>query len=71
MASSTKFNANVLIQAHEIARKCLEKAAQTQKRNYDVNVKESTLTVGMRVWCHFPQTKVKLSSKLSKKWQGP
>ena len=33
MASSTKFNANFFEQAQEIARKCLEKAAQTQKPN--------------------------------------
>ena len=57
--------------AFKIARKGLEKAAITQKKNYDVNVKGSKLDIGSRVWCYFPPTKLKLSSKLTRKWQGP
>ena len=57
--------------AHEIARKNLKMAAVSQKRYYNVKVKESGLKKGDRVWVHFPTKKTGLSPKLTCKWQGP
>ena len=54
--------------AHEYARKYLQKAAERQKRNYDVNTKYRKYPIGTWVWYFYPP---KGHQKLGRGWTGP
>lgn len=57
--------------AHTYARKHLGRSAARQKRNYDKNIYETSLTPGTLVWLnHKARTKGR-SPKLSYAWDGP
>ena len=67
--------AEMLIQkleaVHNLARKHISIASDSQKRNYDKRLRYFPYNEGDRVWLYNPQVKAGLSSKLSKRWTGP
>ena len=56
---------------HDITREHLKQSGEYQKRNYETNVKESTLKVGSFIWLHNISIKPGLARKLVPKWKGP
>jgi len=56
---------------HELARKRLQFASDTQKRRYDHKAHEHAYKEGDKVWLHNPQVKQGLSRKLTCEWNGP
>ena len=67
--------AEMLIQkleaVHNLARKHISIASDSQKRNYDKRLRYLPYNEGDRVWLYNPQVKAGLSAKLSKRWTGP
>ena len=62
---------NKLEKVHDLARKNLTIASNSQKRLYDHRLNQNVYQVGDMVWLYTPQIKPGLCSKLSRKWTGP
>lgn len=60
-----------LVEAHNLARINLGKAASYQKKHYDTRAKVKRFSRGQLVWLHDPSRKVGVCSKLRNHWKGP
>lgn len=56
---------------HCMARKCLKKKTDYQKRYYDLTAKKRTLKAGQLVWVHDTLRKIGVCQKLTMRWKGP
>src|SRR5664279_3339285 len=56
---------------YEVAREHLRVAAERRKKNYDLRVKKSEVTVGDWVWYWYPRRYQKKSPKWQKSYTGP
>jgi hypothetical protein len=56
---------------HEVARKHILLASDSQKRVYDHRLMQTAFDVGDLVWLYNTQVKTGLSAKLSRRWTGP
>ncbi|XP_053378575.1 uncharacterized protein LOC128548173 [Mercenaria mercenaria] len=60
-----------LEKVHNLARKHIAIASDSQKRKYDHRVSQNSYAVSDLVWLYNPQVKPGLSAKLSRRWTGP
>ena len=60
-----------LVEAHNLARINIGKAASYQKKHYDTRAKVKSFSPGQLVWLHDPSRKVRVCSKMRNHWKGP